>query len=251
MSYICNMENKLSYKLDIPCYMFDNRSLLRASSFMDIAQELAVQGSFQLGFADRQLAPYNVVWILARMHVRFNSIPPMYSSATAETWSRGQVGLCHIRDYRLLGDNGESLIDGTSSWVLMEKTKRAIVRPNSLGEAVDCNPQNTEFAIEEPAERILLPKDFPLEAVSEHRVIYSDLDCNGHTNNAKYTVWAMDSLPADLTLKRNIKEITINFNREALFGETVTLYHGLDGDSHIVEGRAGDAQIFVSKLIFD
>ena len=153
--------------------MFDNRSLLRASSFMDIAQELAVQGSFQLGFADRQLAPYNVVWILARMHVKFNSLPPMYSSVTAETWSRGQLGLCHIRDYRLLGDNGESLIDGTSSWVLMEKTKRAIVRPNSLGDAVDCNPQNTDFAIEEPAERILLPKDFhPRSQISLSHVVF-------------------------------------------------------------------------------
>ena len=251
MSYICNMENKLSYRIDIPCYMFDNRSLLRAAAFMDIAQELAVQGSYQLGFADRQLAPYNVVWILARMRVRFNSLPPMYSSATAETWSRGQQGLCHIRDYRLLADNGESLIDSTSSWVLMEKTKRVIVRPNSLGDAVDCNPQNTDFAIEEPAERILLPKDYPMEAVGEHRVIYSDLDCNGHTNNAKYTVWAMDCLPGELVRNHNIKDITVNFNHEALFGQTVTLYHALKDNAHIVEGRCGDTQIFISKLNFE
>ena len=147
--------------------------------------------------------------------------------------------------------NGESLIDSTSSWVLMEKSKRAIVRPNSLGEAVDCNPQNTEFAIEDPAERILLPKDFPLEKVAEHRVIYSDLDCNGHTNNAKYTVWAMDCLPSEVVMNHNIKDITINFNHEALFGETVTLYHAVKDGEHIVEGRCGDTQIFISKLKFD
>ena len=245
------MENKLSYKLDIPCYMFDNRSLLRASSFMDIAQQLATQGSFQLGFSDRQMAPYNIVWILARMSVRFNTLPPMYSTVTAQTWHRGLKGLCYIRDYRLLGENGESLVDATSSWIIMEKTKRTIVRPNNLEGIVDSAGQNDDFAIEEPAERIIVPKDFKMEAVAEHRVIYSDLDCNGHTNNAKYTVWAMDCLPADLTLKRNIKEITINFNREALFGETVTLFHGLDGDKHIVEGRCGDSQIFISKLLFD
>ena len=245
------MEKKLSYKLDIPCYMFDNRSLLRAASFMDIAQELAVQGSYQLGIADRQLVPYNVVWILARMHVRFNSIPPMYSSVTAETWSRGLIGLCHIRDYHLLDGNGHSLVDSTSSWILMEKTKRAIVRPDRLKGITDGEPQNTAFAIKEPAERILLPKDFQMEAVAEHRVIYSDLDCNGHTNNAKYTVWAMDCLPPELILKHDIKEITINFNHEALFGETVTLYHGFDGNRHIVEGRSGDTQIFISKLLFD
>ena len=245
------MEKKLSYKLDIPCYMFDNRSLLRASSFMDIAQELAVQGSYQIGLADRQLAPYNVVWVLARMHVRFNSLPPMYSSATVETWSRGLMGLCHIRDYRLLDEKGDSLVDSTSSWILMEKSKRAIVRPERLKEITDGEPQNTEFAIEEPAERILLPKDVPMEVVGEHKVIYSDLDCNGHTNNAKYTVWTMDSLPADLVLKHDIKEITINFNHEALFGETVTLFHGMDGNAHIVEGCSGETQIFISKLLFD
>ena len=121
---------------------------------------------------------------------------------------------------------------------------------DNLGDAVDCAPQNTASAIEEPAERILLPKDFPLEAVAEHRVIYSDLDCNGHTNNAKYTVWAMDCLPGDLVRNHDIKEITINFNHEAMFGETVTLYHALKDNAHIVEGRSGDTQIFISKLIF-
>ncbi|MCR4865249.1 MAG: hypothetical protein K5850_08860 [Bacteroidales bacterium] len=245
------MENKLSYKLDIPCYMFDNRSLLRASSFMDIAQELATQGSFQLGFSDRQMAPHNIVWILARMRVRFNTLPPMYSTVTAQTWHRGLKGMCYVRDYQLLGDNGESLVDATSSWIIMEKTKRTIVRPNALEGIVDSAAQNDAFAIEEPAARILLPKDSPLEAVGEHRVIYSDLDCNGHTNNAKYTVWAMDCLPGDLTRSHNIKDITINFNHEALFGETVTLYHAQNGNEHIVEGRCADSQIFISKLIFD
>ena len=245
------IEDKISYRLDIPCYMFDNRSLLRAASFMDIAQELAVQGSYQLGIADRQLVKYNVVWILARMHVRFNSLPPMYSSVTAETWSRGLIGLCHIRDYHLLDGDGWSLIDSTSSWILMEKTKRAIVRPDRMQGIADGKPQNTAFAIEEPAERILLPKDFPMETVARHKVIYSDLDCNGHTNNAKYTVWAMDCLPADLVMNHSIKEITINFNHEALPGDTVSLLHGIDGGAHIVEGRSGDTQIFISKLIFD
>ena len=159
--------------------------------------------------------------------------------------------MCYVRDYRLLGDNGESLVDATSSWIIMEKTKRTIVRPNALEGIVDSKAQNENYAIEEPAARILLPKDSPLEAVGEHRVIYSDLDCNGHTNNAKYTVWAMDCLPGELVRNHNIKDITINFNREALFGETVTLYHAQNGCEHIVEGRCGDAQIFVSKLIFD
>ena len=46
-------------------------------------------------------------------------------------------------------------------------------------------------------------------------------------------------------------DITINFNHEALFGETVTLYHAQNGNEHIVEGRCADSQIFISKLIFD
>ena len=86
--------------------------------------------------------------------------------------------------------------------------------------------------------------------VADHAVRYSDVDSNRHVNNTRYTAWAMDCLPDELTFTQDLREIEINFNREARPGETVSLFHAEDGGSHYVEGRVGDISIFICKLTF-
>ena len=91
-----------------------------------------------------------------------------------------------------------------------------------------------------------------LEVIGEHTVRYSDVDYNNHANNVKYTVWALDHLPDNIAMTRRLKELSINFNKETLLGETVTLYHCITPEGeHIVEGRSGDIQVFIEKLLFE
>ena len=80
---------------------------------------------------------------------------------------------------------------------------------------------------------------------------WSDVDYNGHANNVKYTVWVLDNLPQDLVFGHFLKEVTINFNKEARAGDTVTLYHTECDGAHIVEGRCGDHQVFIERLVFE
>ena len=91
-----------------------------------------------------------------------------------------------------------------------------------------------------------------LELLGTHTVRWSDIDYNQHANNVKYTVWAMDALPEELVNEKMVKELTINFNREARPGETVELWHALSPDgAHIIEGRTGDHQVFIERLLFE
>ena len=87
--------------------------------------------------------------------------------------------------------------------------------------------------------------------IGSHCVKYSDLDYNGHVNNVKYTAWVLDSLPQDLVCGHFLREVSINFNKEARRGDTVTLLHTEADGSHIVEGRCGEHQMFIEKLSFD
>ena len=79
---------------------------------------------------------------------------------------------------------------------------------------------------------------------------WSDVDFNKHANNVKYTVWAMDALPEELVYGTWLKEHYINFNKEVRPGETVELYHAESDGAHIIEGRVGDHQAFITKLVF-
>ena len=68
---------------------------------------------------------------------------------------------------------------------------------------------------------------------------YSDVDMNGHANNAMYIQWSMDVIDGSVTLKKPLKELKVNFNHEILAGESVALYLvSVPGeDIYYVEGR--------------
>lgn len=237
--------------IDIPCHMFDCSSRLRPASFMDIAQELAAKGSAQMGFDDPFLAKHGLVWILARMSVRFDRMPVRFDRVTAETWHRGLQGMFFIRDYRLLDPDGSAAVSSVSSWVLMDKNKRSVLRSDHATDLVTAVPQNPEAVLPTLPAKVAFPRDAVMEKVGEHTVTYSDLDYNGHANNAKYTVWAMDCLQHDLVLNNTLKEITVNFNHELRLGQTVELMHVLTADgSHIIEGTADGFQAFIARLKF-
>ena len=87
------------------------------------------------------------------------------------------------------------------------------------------------------------------EPAGEHRVAYSDIDLIGHTNNARYAVWAMDCLPVEEASK-TFKDLYINFNKETRAEETVQLFRLQQENGWYVEGRLDGKSCFVVQLTF-
>ena len=246
------LKDKFAEDSVIACYMSDRRKLLRPSAFLDLAQHMAVFGADRLRFGDEQLGPYGCSWVLARQHVRFERPVRHKEPVKMLTWHKGLDGLYFIRDYQLLGADGKPSVNSTSSWVVMNLAERRVVRADFLSEIVSIEPQSRDDAIAERAAKVVLPRGTEPELIGTHVVRFSDVDYNQHANNVKYTVWAMDALPEELVYNKSLKELTINFNREARPGETVALYHALAPDgAHIVEGRAEDHQVFIERLLFE
>lgn len=244
--------DKFAQDLTVACYQVDSRHILRPSAFLDLAQHMAVYGADKLNFGDDQLNTYGCTWVLARQHVRFERPVRHKEPCRILTWHKGMQGLFFVRDYQLLGADGQPSVNSTSSWVVMNIAERRVARAEFLSEFTSTEPQSTDSAIAEPAAKVGLPRSEELQLIGTHVIRYSDVDYNLHANNVKYTVWAMDALPEDLVYNKELKELTINFNKEARPGETVELWHALAPDgAHIVEGRVDDHQVFIERLLFE
>ena len=238
-------------KLSVTTYMADVRNLLRPASFMEIAQEIATVGAQELHFDDSvTVATHNAVWVLARMHVRFLRMPVRYQQISLETWHKGIRSVFFLRDFLVRDGAGEVLVEATSSWAIMEQDQRRVLRPDGLLDIIPAGPQQPGDAIAEPCGKVVMPRGFTPVKVTDHVVRYSDVDSNHHVNNTRYTAWAMDCLPDALTFAHALREIEINFNREARPGETVALYHAAAEGAHYVEGRVGDNPVFICKMLF-
>lgn len=243
--------DKIKTQITVPTYMTDKNKRLRASAFMELAQEIAVQGAKPIGLSDKDLKPINAVWVLARMQVKVERTAIEDEAMCLQTWHKGMKGAQFIRDYQLVDGEGKIAVNSTSSWLIMDIKERRMLHGAALEGIVSTEPQCEGDAIASACPRITIPSSVTMNHVSDHKILYSDIDSNNHTNNTKYVLWSMDVLPYELVSESEIDEFFINFNRESHYGETVKLFAGEDNGTWFVEGKAeDDAQIFISKYIF-
>ncbi len=235
----------------ISCYRSDSHSNMRPEAFLDMAQQMAVKGAQLLPFNDTALLEKGCVWVLARMKAIFDRVVPFDTQIRLDTWHKGQQGLYFLRDYTLSDHQGVA-VRSTSSWIVMNVQTRSLSRDEDVMKLLSVAAQSSDNAIEQACSKIIMPRGAEASLIGKHRVRYSDIDKNGHTNNVKYTVWALDSLPSELVMGKRLKELSINFNKEALLDEEVELFHCIKEDgAHIIEGKSEGHQVFIEELVFE
>ena len=237
--------------ITIPCYDTDAAWRLKPSSFMNLAQEAAGRHAVYLGFGYDDLIVSNTAWILSRMHIVFTDVPKWRENITLTTWHKGLNRLFYLRDFILTDDEGRERVKATTSWLVLNLETRRLVRdPHLMEDGTVC----TDNAIEAPADKVIMPKDIEPEYVMEHIVAYSDIDTNGHANNAMYMQWAMDAVDYEVASKRAVKEFVINFNHETKPMDHVQMYRAVvdkeDGCHVFIEGRVNDNSAFCVEIIF-
>lgn len=242
---------KFTQNFTIPCYDTDASWRLKPTSFMNLAQEAAGLHAVHLGFGYDDLIVNNTAWILSRVHIEFLDTPKWRENITLTTWHKGLDRLFYLRDFILTDGNGKERVKATTSWLVLNLETRRLVRDPQLMEEGTVNLEN---AIETPADKVQLPKDVEPVLAFEHVVGYSDVDMNGHANNAMYMQWAMDAVDYDIASARPVRELTINFNHETKAGDSVALYRYVveqeDGLHVFVEGKVSDVSAFCVEMIF-
>lgn len=242
---------KYVQNLTIPCYYTDASSRLKPTSFMDLAQEAAGQHAVHLGFGYDDLIATNTAWILSRVNVKFIDAPKWREDITLTTWHKGLNRLFFLRDFILTDKEGRERVKATTSWLILNLETRRLVRdPKLIEDGTVC----TENVLETPADKVQMPKGIEPMFVMDHKVVYSDIDMNNHTNNAMYMQWAMDAIDYETASAKPLKEFTINFNRETKIGDTVSIYRveeaRQDGLHIFVEGLVEGTSSFCVELIF-
>lgn len=244
------MDGKFIKSYEMMCESVDCNDRLRPNSFMGIAQEVADFDAERLGFGYRQLHPHNKAWIIARMHFSILNPAVWKEKVSVETWHRGTQGPFFVRDYVLRGEDGNIKVSGVSSWVILDTIERKMERISDISALVSCEATCKE-STGDLCPKIVFPRNAERQICCTREVSYSDIDHNGHTNNAMYISWAIDCLPAERTMNDWCKEVFINFSRETRIGDKIVLYmvETVPG-TFIIEGECNGAVSFTAKLIY-
>ena len=157
--------------------------------------------------------------------------------------------LFYLRDFILSDKENNPMVLATTSWLIIDLNTRRLVRNNDL---TLCD--TAEHAIEIPADKVVVPVDIEPELVRKHPITWSEIDTNGHVNNVKYVVWAIDAVKTEDIKERPLKELLINYDAEVMPGDVVKIsrvrQETEDGLVYYITGKVEDKQNFAVKLLF-
>ncbi|MBR5592901.1 MAG: hypothetical protein IKW46_02390 [Bacteroidaceae bacterium] len=243
------MSNILSQDHIITCYEADANQLMRPTAMLDLMQEAANVNASTLGFGYDEMISSNTAWVLSRIYVKFLNTPKWRQKVNLKTWHKGVAKLFYLRDFILSDKEENPLVLATTSWLIIDMNTRRLVRNSDLALS-----DTAIHAIETPADKVVLPVDVEPELVRKHPVTWSEIDTNGHVNNVKYAVWAIDAVMPEDIKERPLKEILINYDAEVMPGDVVKIsrvrQESEEGIVYYITGKVDDKQNFAVKLVF-
>lgn len=184
------------------------------------------------------------VFLLSRLCLSFHRQPAYGEETIVSTWAREIKGPIFYRDYEIKSEKGELLVSGTSAWLVVNPVSREILRPASIDDLPVMDARKADCP--EPKK---LRKDPSLGTLGERPVYYSDIDSNGHMNNAVYGRTAVDFLPVEYRRKR-IKDFFITFNIETRPDETLEIRGGKLEQGYALQGNVKGEMHFAAEFLF-
>ena len=208
---------KYNYEYEIKYQEVDGKKKLRLYNLENYLLEVAGTVADELGFGIAKLHPRGLTWILTRLSVEMYELPTHCEKVRFETWIESNAHMLSTRDFRIY--SGDKLIGQCKSvWAVLDLEKREIVNifDDPMfegcvdGEVIEMN-RIRMTTIPEPT------------GIVPHKVVYSDIDYNGHCNSCRYLQAMTDAYLPDYYGKK--VRLDINYQKEAMLGEELqTLY---------------------------
>ena len=256
---------KYNYEYEIKYQEVDGRKRLRLFNLENYLLEVAGTVADELGFGIRALHPMGLTWILTRLSVEIYELPTHCERVRFETWIESNAHMLSTRNFRiytsphpspkeretspLCGDGREvwTLIGQCKTvWAVLDMEKREIVNifddpmfENCVdGEVIDM-PRVRMTTIPEPTGSM------------PHKIVYSDIDYNGHCNSCRYLQAMTDAYLPDYYGKKI--RLDINYSKEAMLGEEMQIFYLVtdDGVQYQMKNKAGETSCSAKLSIGD
>lgn len=214
----------------------DRFGRLRRSTMLRYAQEVAGEHCALISMDHDALAAKGMFWAVVRNRISVTRLPKEGETITVETWPMPTTRTAYPRATAAYDENGQELFRSVSLWVLMDIRERSMVLPAKSGVTVLGTLRGNELAVP----RSLAPQNLSL--TQNRYVSFTDLDINGHMNNARYLDWIDDLLPSDFHREHQPVEINLCYVNEAREAELLSVTYQYENQELLVDIRRNSGE---------
>lgn len=197
---------------------FDRYNRLQPAAILDIFQDMATVQANASGMGRDDMMAKGAFWIVARTKYRMVAEPSLYSSVIASTWPHTPSRFSFLRDYSIADKEGNLLVEGSSEWLMLDAETHKFVSVLDYYDGPTDFLEDRAFP-QKPRKITQLPgSDAPSIVVVP---AYTDVDINGHVNNARYANYALAAIsPGEHDA---IGTFQIDYRQEVLEGQPLTV----------------------------
>lgn len=196
----------------------DANRMLRPSRLMVYFQETANGQMMDSGMSLDELRDrMGLAFILSKATVRMYEPLYAYDEIDVQTWICEGHGLSYDRCFCMMR-NGKVVAEAYTVWGLLNLREKRLLRANEY---------TYQFAPDLPLDksfcaRVRYPALNCMEYAGDRKIVYSDIDYNGHMNNTCYPDMLCDFMPN----VRNVSVVgmSLSFLHEATYGHTLKVY---------------------------
>lgn len=224
---------------DVDC--FDRWKLSSVSEKMLLTADLHC---FRYGWEwDRLYHELGICLVLTRQHIEMTDYPGVQTEVLIKTWADPDPKTLINRYFTFETKDGR-IGQALTQCVLIDVRSRSIVHAADYGLVIEPHEQMP------PENSCRINKVIASKYDTEHplfcgsrKVLYGNLDYNGHMNTAQYVHFAEDFLGRDFFAQRVPTEVDFRYNYEVQYGETVFLTaaekkDGTPGDLYLAGASA-------------
>ena len=224
----------------------DRNKNVRVSALLRKAACFAGYDYDARGLTHERLLALREAFLFSRAAIRIHRCPRAGALLDITTWENGAKGAHAQRVYEMRDQSGALLVSIKSDWILVDPVSRKILRPSAFTAKpmllcpveIDCPDTR----------KLLLPKEGVRE-LGQRKIVWSDLDGNGHVFSGNYGDIVWDYLPPELQDKTP-REFYINYSKEAVLGETLALEGAQEENVYWMEGLGPEGPCFTAMCVF-
>lgn len=207
------------------------------------------------GFGMHYLNTIHRTWVLSRLAVEMEEMPPAYIRMAIETWVESAMRYFTNRNFMVSdASTGKVFGYGRSVWAMIDTETR---QPADLlaihdGRIMEYVNKEKECPIEKSG-RVKMSDG--AEFVRTIETYYNDVDINGHINSIKYIEHVLDLWPLDWYRDYVPHRFEVAYVAEAHGGDRLSFYREKTGELDysvriVKESAEGPIEVCRSRLLF-
>ena len=230
-------------KFNLREFECDQKYQLRVSNILRYMQQVCSTHLESLGIGYQLLLEQDMVFLLSSLHLKINRRPRGDEEIIISTCPLDPKGARFFRNTTISNNQGEILAEADTCWLLVSPTTRKIHRPSAFPYQLKTGTLEDDSFL-----KLKLPE---MAFAGQRKVVESDIDINGHMNNARYADIALDFLPYEVVSKKEVESVNLHFKHEALIGENLEISIANSTDKvYYVNGCTDNIEKFAAEITF-